>query len=80
MACLPLSIRQILIRSLRGLGISRYSTKAELLSVIVFMITVMPFLDNYDLIGVGYALVVSNTVSLGYLLYILKRNILFAAA
>ncbi len=69
-ACLPLAIRQILVRSLKGMGISRYSTLAEILSLILFVSLVFPLMREYSVLGVGYSLVIANTVSLAYLLWI----------
>lgn len=74
-ACVPLYIRQVVVRSLRGLGVSGMSFKSEVVALISFIVIVIPLLKEYGLSGVGYSLAISNTISLLMLLWAVKVNL-----
>jgi O-antigen/teichoic acid export membrane protein len=63
----PLALRQVIVRCLRGLGAGVPGTIAEALALVVFLSCSWPFGQQFGLIGIGLAFLVANTVALVYL-------------
>lgn len=66
-AYIPLALRQIIVRSLRGLGDSAAGSKAEALSIVTFLALSWPLTVRFQLSGVGVALLISNLCALAFL-------------
>jgi O-antigen/teichoic acid export membrane protein len=74
-AFVPKALRNIIIYNLRGLGKVQPGTIAELLNLLVFVMLALPFINHFDLVGAGLALLISNILSLTYLSAYLHRNL-----
>jgi O-antigen/teichoic acid export membrane protein len=63
-AYIPLAMRQIIVRSVRGFGEARLGVAVEGLSVVLFLTAVYPLGRHFGLLGVAGALLVANTICL----------------
>jgi O-antigen/teichoic acid export membrane protein len=79
-AYVPLALRQITARNLRGLGLSRAGAVSEALAIVVFAAAVWPLVSALRLNGIAVALLISNTVSLTYLVAYLHSRLGFRLA
>ena len=70
-AYVPLALRQIVVRNLRGLNDPGAGSRAEALSVAVFLLLAWPLTKQFALSGVAWALLVSNLAALAYLTWYL---------
>jgi O-antigen/teichoic acid export membrane protein len=75
LAYIPLALRQIGARGLRGLGDTRAGTLTESITLIVFLLTVWPLGHVFGLVGIGLALLLANIVSLAYLARYMSKHI-----
>lgn len=73
-AFLPLALRRIIIRSLRGFGEARPGTVAEVTGIVAFLASAWPLVLSFDLLGIGAALLIANLASLLYLVHYLSRR------
>lgn len=73
-AGLPLALRQIIVRSLRGFGEARPGTIAEVVGIVAFLACAWPLIRAFDLLGVGAALLIANLAALAYLAHYLRRR------
>jgi O-antigen/teichoic acid export membrane protein len=74
-AYIPLALRQIVVRSLRGLDDPGAGSKAEALSIAVFLMVAWPLTDRFQLLGVGWALMISNVCALAFLAWYLSARL-----
>jgi O-antigen/teichoic acid export membrane protein len=74
-AYLPLSFRRIIVYGLRGLGKAHPGTVAEVVTIVIFMVSAWPSTRALGLIGVPAALVLANLLSLLYLVGYLQRQL-----
>jgi antigen flippase len=79
-AYIPLALRQIIVRSLRGLGDPGAGTRAEALSIVIFLIAAWPLTLRFQLLGVGCALLVSNVCALAFLAWHLSARLSISPA
>jgi O-antigen/teichoic acid export membrane protein len=66
-AYVPLALRQIIIRSLRGIGDAKAGTTAEAISIAAFLALSWPLTLHWQLIGLSVALLIGNSVAVAYL-------------
>lgn len=74
-AYIPLALRQIIVRSLRGLGDPGTGTKAEALSVLIFLIVAWPLTVRFQLLGVASALLLGNISALAFLAWYMSARL-----
>jgi O-antigen/teichoic acid export membrane protein len=79
-AYIPLALRQIIVRSLRGLNDPAAGTKAEALSIVIFLASAWPLTAHFQLLGVAGALLLANLCALGYLTWYLAVRLSIAPA
>jgi Na+-driven multidrug efflux pump len=70
-----MSLRQIIVRSLRGLGKALPGVIAESLSLIIFILLCWPLGSMFGLLGIGIALLLANMASLVYLSSYLYKHL-----
>jgi O-antigen/teichoic acid export membrane protein len=75
LAYIPMSMRQIIVRSLRGLGKALPGVIAESLSLIIFILLCWPLGSMFGLLGIGIALLLANLSSLVYLSSYLYKHL-----
>jgi enterobacterial common antigen flippase len=75
MAYVPLALRQIIIRTLRGIGDSKAGTVAEGISIAVFLALAWPLTVRWHLNGLSVALLVGNCAALSYLTWYLSERL-----
>lgn len=66
-AYVPLALRQIIIRTLRGIGDARAGTVAEGISVATFLVLCWPLTKHWQLVGLSIALLIGNSAAIAYL-------------
>jgi O-antigen/teichoic acid export membrane protein len=66
-AYVPLALRQIIVRSLRGIGDARAGTIAEAVSIATFLTLCWPLTLRWQLIGLSIALLIGNSAAIAYL-------------
>lgn len=74
-AYIPLALRQVIIRSLRGLGIAAPGTVAEGLASVSFLLACLPLGRVWGISGVAAALLLTNGLALAYLGLYLRRSL-----
>jgi O-antigen/teichoic acid export membrane protein len=75
MAYVPLALRQIIIRTLRGIGDAKAGSAAETISIAVFLALSWPLTWRWQLIGLSVALLVGNCAALAYLTWHLSQRL-----
>lgn len=73
-AYLPMALRQIIVRSIRGLGESVPGAVAEAVALLVFVVISLPLGSRFGLAGIGVALLLAGLASLVYLYRHLARR------
>jgi O-antigen/teichoic acid export membrane protein len=74
-AYVPLALRQIIIRTLRGIGDAKAGTAAESISIAVFLALSWPLTLRWQLNGLSVALLVGNCAALSYLTWYLSERL-----
>jgi O-antigen/teichoic acid export membrane protein len=75
MAYVPLALRQIIVRTLRGIGDAKTGTAAESISIAVFLVLSWPLTLRWQLNGLSVALLVGNCAALAYLTWHLSARL-----
>jgi enterobacterial common antigen flippase len=75
MAYVPLALRQIIIRTLRGIGEAKAGTAAESISIAIFFALSWPLTLRWQLNGLSVALLIGNCAALGYLTWYLSERL-----
>jgi O-antigen/teichoic acid export membrane protein len=73
-AYVPLAMRQIIVRAVRGFGDARLGVIAESIAVIVFLIGAYPLGRSFGLTGIALALLLGNSVCFVYAVGYLRRT------
>jgi antigen flippase len=66
-AYVPLALRQIIVRSLRGIGDAKAGTTAEAISIATFLTLSWPLTLHWQLVGLSLALLIGNIAAVAYL-------------
>jgi O-antigen/teichoic acid export membrane protein len=74
-AYVPLALRQIIVRTLRGIGDAKAGTAAESISIAVFLTLSWPLTLRWQLNGLSVALLVGNCAALAYLAWHLSKRL-----
>jgi O-antigen/teichoic acid export membrane protein len=74
-AYLPLGLRQILVRAMRGAGEGRAGTVSEALALGGFLLAAWPLGRGFGLPGVGAALFLGNALGLAHLALAMRRRL-----
>jgi O-antigen/teichoic acid export membrane protein len=74
-AYVPLALRQIIVRTLRGIGDAKAGTAAESISIAVFLALSWPLTLRWQLNGLSVALLVGNCAALAYLTWHLSKRL-----
>jgi enterobacterial common antigen flippase len=75
MAYVPLALRQIIVRTLRGIGEAKAGTAAEGISIATFLALSWPLTLRWQLNGLSVALLVGNCAALAYLTWHLSKRL-----
>jgi O-antigen/teichoic acid export membrane protein len=75
MAYVPLALRQIIIRTLRGIGDAKAGTAAEGISIAIFLSLSWPLTLRWQLNGLSVALLLGNCAALAYLSWHLSERL-----
>jgi O-antigen/teichoic acid export membrane protein len=75
MAYVPLALRQIIVRTLRGIGDAKAGTAAESISIAIFLLLCWPLTLRWQLNGLSVALVVGNCAALAYLTWHMSERL-----
>ena len=74
-AYVPLALRQIIVRTLRGIGDAKAGAAAESISIAVFLALSWPLTLRWQLNGLSVALLVGNCAALAYLTWHLSERL-----
>ena len=75
MAYVPLALRQIIVRTLRGIGEAKAGTAAEGISIATFLALSWPLTLRWQLNGLSVALLVGNCCALAFLTWHLSERL-----
>jgi O-antigen/teichoic acid export membrane protein len=75
MAYVPLALRQIIVRTLRGTGDAKAGTAAEGISIATFLALSWPLTLRWQLNGLSVALLIGNCAALAYLTWHLSERL-----
>jgi O-antigen/teichoic acid export membrane protein len=75
LAYIPLALRRITVRSLRGVGEARPGTVAEVVALLAFLALFWPLAWELGLVGIALALLAGNMAALVYLSGYLKTRL-----
>jgi O-antigen/teichoic acid export membrane protein len=74
-AYIPLALRQIIVRTLRGIGDAKAGTIAEGISIATFLALAWPLILRWQLVGLSVALLLGNSAAIGYLSWHLSKRL-----